>query len=152
MVCFGGGGFVFICGQLAVSGEISPPLCFEGQGFTLPKRKQLHQPTKIEFEKVCLCPAVHKAPGLVSSGAIWGPCASQSTDTPSESLSRAGLGCPRKGSTASGRPLNKQPPPSHFSVDDLIELCLFVTGATEHVLEAINYRNVAISKRTLGTR
>lgn len=132
----------------------------EGEGFPLPQRKPPPKAAKIEFEAIRLGPAVRKAPSVVLWGGIWGPCASLSEDTPSESHTRAGPRCPRKGSTARGfglaeppqvGPLTSIPPPPHFSVDDLIELCLFVPGTTEHVLEAINYRNVAISKRTPGT-
>lgn len=104
-------------------------------------------------------PCCSHSPQPCPLGGIGGPCAPTSNDTPSESHTRAGPGCPRKGSTARGFGLAEPPqvgpltsiPPPHFSVDDLIELCLFVPGTTEHVLEAINYRNVAISKRTLGT-
>lgn len=146
-----------MCGKLAVSGVFR--LLFPGSGFPLPKRKPPPKPTKIESEVVCLCPAVHKAPSLVLSDHLRTLRLLEQRHPPLESHTRAGPGCPRKGSTARGFGLDEPPqvgpltsiPPPHFSVDDLIELCLFVPGTTEHVLEAINYRNVAISKRTLGT-
>lgn len=156
MLCWGGG--CFLLQQLAISGGISLSIVFQGSGFPLPKKKPPLRPTEIEFEMACLCPAAHIVPSLVLLRASGVPAPQRAT-TPPQSHIRAGPGCPRKGSTARGFGLAEPPqvgpltsiPPPHFSVDDLIELCLFVPGTTEHVLEAINYRNVAISKRTLGT-
>lgn len=124
-----------------------------------PKKETSTKPTQNRIRNGLPLSCCSQSPQPHPRGAIWGPCASQSNDTPSESHTRTGPGCPRKGSTARGFGLAEPPqvgpltsiPPPHFSVDDLIELCLFVPGTTEHVLEAINYRNVAISKRTLGT-
>ena len=152
VVCLGWGGalVVFLGGNL-LSLEVFRFLsCSKGQGSPFPQSKPPPTPTEIEFEMACLCPAAHKVPSLVLLGVSGVPAPRRATTPPQESHIRAGPGCPRKGSTARGSGLAEPPqvgpltsiPPPHFSVDDLIELCLFVPGTTEHVLEAINYQNV----------
>lgn len=159
VVCFGGGGFVPVCGKLAVSGDVSPSLGSEGESLPPPQKETSTQTNQKRIRNDLPRPCCSQSPQSRPVGGLRGPCASLSNDTPSESHSRAGPRRPRKGSTARGFGLAEPPqvgplttiPPPHFSVDDLIELCLFVPGTAEHVLEAINYRNVAISKRTPGT-
>lgn len=156
MLCWGGG--VFFCSNLLYLEVFRFLSCSKAQG-SPPQKETSTQTNRNRIRNGLPLPCCSHSPQPCPLGGIGGPCAPTSNDTPSESHTRAGPGCPKKGSTARGFGLAEPPqvgpltsiPPPHFSVDDLIELCLFVPGTTEHVLEAINYRNVAISKRTLGT-
>lgn len=62
--------------------------------------------------------------------------------------------CKSKGhspSVAPGRELHRHFSTQHW-VDDLIELCLFVTETTQHVLEVINYPTWALARADTQTR
>lgn len=134
-------------------------IVFQGSRFPLPRKEISTQANTNRIRNGLPLPCCSQRRQTSPSGGIWSPCDPPSDDTFSKSQPLAGSGRPRNGSTARSfglaelpqvGPLTSSSPP-HFSVDDLIELCLFCSNDYRHVLEAINYRNVAISKRTLGT-
>lgn len=159
ILLWGAGSFIFSCSDWLTAGELLLSIAIKSQGFSSPNRDS---PTHTKHNRIgngLPVPCCSQSPQSHPLGRLWNPWASLSNCT------REGPGSPGTSSSAPGFglagspqvcPLTRTPPPpfppSHFSVDDLIELCLFVPGAAKHVLEAINYRNVAASKRTLGTR
>lgn len=85
VVCFGGVGEALF--SSAVTCDIWRYFAFysvSGLRALLPEKETSLQPTEIEFEIVCLCPAVPEAPLRRPLGGICGSCAARSNDTPSE--------------------------------------------------------------------